>query len=540
MKHRKQFRTVITTITLATLCFSQPTQAQVINTIAGTGNSGYSGDNAAAVSADLNNPYGVAMDNFGNIYFADNNNHCIRKVDTAGIITTIAGNGMAGFGGDNGPATAAQLLQPTDVSVDAMGNIYIVDGGNGRIRKVDAAGNITTIAGTGIPGFSGDNGPATDAQLSSLSFITLDNYGNIYFSDNDNNRIRKIDVAGIITTIAGDGTVGHTGDNGPAVNARVGGILGIAADLAGNIYFTEQDYQYIRKINTNGIITTIAGTGVAGCTGDGGPALSAELHNPSGVAVDAMGNVYVTELYNESVRKIDATGKITKLAGNGVSGFGGDNGPALAASLYVPEDVVADGKGNVIIADFFNNRLRYVSCVAVTPSVTIASNVGTNIAAGTAVTFTATALNGGTNPFYQWKKNGNNVGTGTNTYTDNALQNSDVISCEVTNDGACNNNAIASSNAMNMTVITATGIHQVAGNNAVLVYPIPTTNILHIDNVLETAAYRMLDVFGNTVLHGTILAENNNVSLDAIAPGNYMLEFNYSNGDTHMIRIQKQ
>src|SRR6185312_2277000 len=263
-----------------------------------------------------------------------------RTTGGGSVITTIAGIGSWGYGGDNGPATSATLFLPTAAAVDSSGNVYIVDYYNNRIRKVTAStGIITTIAGNGAAGYSGDNGPATSAELNYPAGIALDNAGNIYVVDTQNVRIRKITAAtGIITTVAGNGTLGSGGDNGPATSASMAYPDGVAIDNSGNIYIADTDNGMIRKVTAStGVITTIAGTGYVGSSGDNGPATSATLNYPNAVALDGSGNVYIADSANNKIRRITgSTGIITTAAGSGTAGYTGDNGLATSATLNDP------------------------------------------------------------------------------------------------------------------------------------------------------------------------------------------------------------
>jgi uncharacterized protein (TIGR03437 family) len=340
-----------------------------ITTVAGNGTGGFSGDNGPATSAQLSLPQGLAVDPEGNLYIADYGNNRIRKVSN-GVITTFTGNGAFGFSGDNGPAAAAELYQVFTLALDAAGNLYIGDLGNGRIRKI-SSGVITTVAGNGPGGFSGDNGPATSAQLSGPYATAVDSAGNLYIADRDNNRIRKVS-GGVITTVAGAGPTGlnrggFSGDNGPAANAQLNGPLGIAIDSAGDLYIADLGNERIRKVS-NGIITTFAGNGTQGFSGDNGPAASAQLYDPRAVAVDSTGKLYIVD--NSRIRMV-SNGVITTVAGNGIYGFSGDNGPAANAELNGPEGVALDSAGNLYIADTNNQRIRKVSSGIIT---TIAGN----------------------------------------------------------------------------------------------------------------------------------------------------------------------
>jgi PKD domain/RTX calcium-binding nonapeptide repeat (4 copies)/NHL repeat len=335
-----------------------------ITTLAGTGTAGFSGDTGQATAAQLRFPRGVAVDVAGNVYIADRDNHRIRKVSPAGVITTLAGTGVPGFSGDTGQASAAQLRFPESVAVDAAGNVYIADTDNHRVRKVDPAGVITTLAGTGVPGFSGDTGQASAAQLNVPRGVAADAAGNVYVADRNNHRVRKVDPTGVITTLAGTGTPGFSGDTGQASTAQVDNPLGVAADAAGNVYIADQGNNRVRKVDFAGVITTLAGTGVGGFSGDTGQATVAQLAGPEGVGADAAGNVYIADTDNYRLRKVDSAGVITTLAGTGTQGFSGDTGQAVLAQLYSPIGVAADAAGTVYIADTGNNRVRKVSGVA--------------------------------------------------------------------------------------------------------------------------------------------------------------------------------
>ena len=332
----------------------------VITTIAGTGEAGFGGDGGPAVSALLNYPFDMAVDGAGNIYISDRTNHRIRKVDTTGVITTVAGDGTEGFSGDGGQAVSAQLWGPNDVVVDGSGNLYIADNDNHRIRKVDTSGVITTVAGTGVRGFDGDGGQAVAARLANPSGVALDGSGNLYIADDGNDRVRKVDTTGVITTVAGDGTGGFSGDGGQAVSAQLRGPIGVALDSVGNLYIADDGNDRIRKVDTSGVITTVAGTVGYGTGGDGGPAVTAWLVYPNDVATDSAGNLYISGDYNDRVRKVDTSGVITTFAGPGSFGTGGDGGPAVTALLRDPSGLAADGNGNVYIADRGNHRIRKV------------------------------------------------------------------------------------------------------------------------------------------------------------------------------------
>jgi sugar lactone lactonase YvrE len=333
----------------------------MIVTFAGDGTTVFKGDAGPAILAGLDEPGFVAVDAGGNVYIADRVHNRIRKVAPDGIIDTYGGNGSPGFSGDGGSATLASISNPADVLVDSSGNLLIADYANNRIRKVATNGTITTIAGNGNAGFGGDSGPATLAQINLPRGLAMDAAGNLFIADTSNHRVRKVSTNGTITTVAGNGFSGFSGDNGPATSASLTFPSGLAVDPAGNLFIADTANQRIRKVAPNGNITTIAGTGFEQFSGDGGPAVSAGLRNPSGVTIDPNGNVVITDAGSGRIRRIDAAGIINTIAGNGtLFGFSGDGGPATGAAMG-PLDVAIDSTGNLFIADHGNDRVRKVT-----------------------------------------------------------------------------------------------------------------------------------------------------------------------------------
>jgi len=331
-----------------------------LSIVAGSGAAGFSGDGGPAIAAKLFYPHGVVVDGAGNLFIADTVNQRIRKVTPAGVISTVAGtgNGMGGGSGDGGPATSAQLFYPYGVAVDVAGNLFIADGLNYRIRRVTPDGVISTVAGNGTEGFSGDGGPATSAQLYYARGVAVDTAGNLFIADGT--RIRRVRPDGVISTIAGNGTVGFSGDGGPAISAQLG-AASVAVDAAGNLFLADAGNNRIRKVTPDGMISTVAGNGTEGFNGDGGPATSAQLFYPDSVAVDAAGNLFIGDSLNNRIRKVTPDGAISTAAGKEISGVSGDGGPATSAQLDHPLGVAVDAAGNLFIADYSNNRVREVT-----------------------------------------------------------------------------------------------------------------------------------------------------------------------------------
>jgi sugar lactone lactonase YvrE len=349
-------------------------RSQIITTVAGNGDP--SGDTGPATSASLESPMGVAVDGAGNLFIADTLDSTIRKVDANGIITTIAGTSMD---------------DPFGVAVDSAGNLFIADPGFFRIFKVDTKGNFTTVAGNGPGGFSGDGGPATSAQLNHPDAVAVDRAGNLFIADTLNGRVRKVDTSGIITTVAGNGTDGSSGDGGPATSASLT-PSDVALDGRGNLYIADSFNNRVRKVDPGGVIETVVGSGDPAFSGDGGPATSAGV-NPSGVRVDNAGNLFIADSGNNRIRKVDTTGIISTVAGDGVAGFSGDGSSPTSASLHFPSGLAVDSAGNIFIADTVNNRIRKVFTP---PNFIIASSPSSaTIKAGQTAAFTLTITPGG-------------------------------------------------------------------------------------------------------------------------------------------------
>ena len=320
----------------------------IITTVAGNGTAKFFDYIGMATNALLNSPSGVAADGAGNLFIADTGNNCIRQVDTNGVITTVAGSGSAGYAGDGGEATNASLDSPYAVAVDEAGNLFIADLGNNCIRQVDTNGIITTVAGTGSADDAGDGGAATNASLSAPSSVAVDAVGNLFIADTGNDCIRQVDTNGIITTVAGNGSAGYTGDGGAATNASLGYPFGVAVDGADNLFIADTYNNCIREVDVNGVITTVAGNGSAGYAGDGGAATNAILDYPFGVTVDGADNLFIADTYNYRIREVDTNAIITTVAGSGSTGYAGDGGPAADASLSAASGVAVDRRRQII------------------------------------------------------------------------------------------------------------------------------------------------------------------------------------------------
>lgn len=339
---------------------SEVTPFSTITTVAGNGIASGSGDGRPAQEATLNTPADITVDSHGNIYVADAFNHRIRRIDPDGIITTFAGTGEIGDDGDSGPAGAARLRTPLGIALGADGTLYIADTYNHRIRRVSTEGIITTIAGTGVSGFSGDGGPGAEALLSYPTGVAVAKDGTLYIADTRNHRIRKLAADGTITTVAGTGAAGYSGDGGPATLARLNSPRGVAASNEGLLYIVDRENRRIRMVNTDGQITTVAGTGSSGFNGDRGQATSATLRAPYGVAVDSKGNLFIADTFNHRIRKVSPDGRVDTVAGSVLFGFSGDGWAAGQASLHYPLGVAVDIAGNLYVADSFNHRIRKV------------------------------------------------------------------------------------------------------------------------------------------------------------------------------------
>jgi sugar lactone lactonase YvrE len=384
-------RRIVGVLLLATA--TQAGAVITIDTAAGTGINGYGGDGGLATAAQLSGPRGVAVDKSGRVYIADSDSNIVRRIKLDGTIETIAGvqNGPScttDYSGDNGPATSAHLGCPHSVATDSQGNLYIADTHNHRIRMVDASGNITTVAGTGTQGFSGDGGLAINAQLDTPFNIVIDTQNRVYISDQGNRRVRRVEADGTITTVAGDGSATETGNGGPATSAGLGGIWGIGLDAQDRLYIT--NVGSVRRVESSGLINRVAGDGSGSYSGDGGAALSAGMI-ATGIMIDASGRMYIADS-SQRIRRVGLDGIINTVAGNGSSGFSGDGGDALLATFDGIYGLTIGNKGLLYFPDYSNSRIRVLTLDVPSAPLSVTATASN---AQASVTWTVPASTGG-------------------------------------------------------------------------------------------------------------------------------------------------
>ena len=393
-------------------------QSNVINTVAGNGQPGNAGNSGQAVNANLYTPEGIAFDSSGDLFIADTTNNVVRKVTPGGVISIFAGNGTAGYTGNSGQATSAELSGPTGLAFDSSGDLFIADTGNNVIREVNTSGVISTVAGNHTAGYTGNGGPATSAELDAPTAVAFDSVGNLYIADTANNVIRRVIISGVISTLAGNHTSGYTGNGGQAATAELNGPRGVAFDSAGNVYIADTGNNVIRQVNLAGVISTVVGNHTAGNTGDGGQATSAELDQPTSVAFDAFGDMFIADTANNMIREVNASGFISTVAGAGAAGYSGDGTPVGGGELNSPRSLAFNSSGDLFLADAFNNAVRemivpspLVQTYTVTPvyqTTTLLVASASTGAYGANVMFTATVAST------------NGVPTGTVTFEDGA------------------------------------------------------------------------------------------------------------------------
>ena len=337
-----------------------------IRTYVGTGEGGYAGDGGKACQALCNEPFMCDFDSDGNLYYTEAKNHIVRRVDkVTGVVTTVAGNGEPGYSGDGGPAIQATMQEPYSLQVDTNRDVYVVDRLNAVVRKVDAStGTITTVAGTGEIGYSGDGGLGHQAMFREPNDCFLDGKRGLLIADIQDQRIRRLDLdTGIVNTVAGNGEKERSGDGKPALEASFLGSRAVCLDSKGNMYVAEREGNGVRKIDINGVMSTVAGNGERGYEGDGGQALAATWGSPKGIRCDAQDNVVVVDTENHAIRRIDTvTGIVTTIAGGRLGGDG-DGGSATDAAMDRPHGCGLDDQGNIFIADSNNHRVRVVGAL---------------------------------------------------------------------------------------------------------------------------------------------------------------------------------
>ena len=335
--------------------------AGIITTVAGNGNRGFSQDGTPAVNAAFSEPFAIAVDTAGNLYIAERSGRLVRRVGTDQILATVAGNREMAFAGDGGPAVRASLFEPQSLAVDSAGNVYVADTPAKRVRRVGGDGVITTFAGNGLGGYGGDGHPATSATVSYPTGTAMDPGGVLYIADTYNHVIRKVGRDGVMSTLAGTGVYGYGGDGTLATKAQLARPAQLALDASGNLYVADSNNNRVRRIAPSGFISTIAGNGRADFCGDGGWPPRRASTSPAGVVVNRTGNVYIADSFNSLVRKVSADGRITTIAGNRSLSSSGDGGPATQASVANPGQLALDDEGNLYIAEYQGHRIRRVA-----------------------------------------------------------------------------------------------------------------------------------------------------------------------------------
>ncbi len=500
--------------------------AQIISTIAG---GGVGGDGSPATSASIFCPEQLTIDVYGNIYFTQALSHKIRKVNVLGIITTIAGTGIAGFSGDGAAATSAELFQPSGITTDTVGNIYFCDQGNSRIRKVDVStGIITTIAGVASSGYNGDHIPATTAMLNNPYGVFFKEPGELYVSDNANHRVRKIDVYGNITTIAGNGMVGGGGVGGPATAAQCS-PTNVCFDSSGNIFISDEATYRVRKINTLGVITTVAGDSMSYIyTGDGVPATNAPIA-PVYIAVDKYGVLYIPDSYNDRVRMVDTFGIIHTIAGNGSPGYAGDGGPATAAQVENPSSIAFDICGNMYITQIDNPRIRKVTFAPILTHPTISLSGTVSVPVGSSVTVNATVASAGSSYIIHWMNHGIEfTSTSIPLVTYIKLAGTDTITARVVSTATygCYDSTTSSGHIVEE---VTTGVNYFSKRqNIIVIYPNPATTEITITAPDMINTLIITNLVGQTIFNQKTNTQQVEVDVSGFPAGVYFVKINGS------------
>ncbi len=525
-------------------------QAQIINTMAGSGSAGYTGDGGPATAATLNSPWGIILDPTNSyLYISDFGNSVVRVVDlSTGIINTFAGTGTPGYSGDGGAATAATLSGPTGIACDPAGNVYIADNGNLCIRKVTiSTGIISTVAGSGSWGYTGDGGPATAATMTNPNGVAVDAAGNIYIPDQSNYVIRKVNGStGVITTVAGSGSSGYTGDGGPATAATMALANDVSVDAAGNLYISDWFNYCIRKVDAaTGLISTYAGdgTGTPGYAGDGGPATAALFNSPMGVDFRT-GDVVFCDVDNYVLRKVNPIGTVSTIAGLGTAGYSGDGGAPLSAEFDRPVKLIYDAAGNMYISDRNNNAIRIITPGAPKCYDDIVLNVtdSTDTSGNCVFIATATIASGRTVLGYSW-----NDGSGSTMHTTHAYSDVhtftlspsgsatvcvtvylvDMTLSDPKNGPCCQAMKCAEVSCPGPRPAGTADDHLKAANN-ISVYPNPTDNVVTITSTqADIRTVQVVDATGKKIADHTFNSERSaSIPLAKMPPGIYLLKVN--------------
>jgi type IX secretion system substrate protein len=516
-------------ILFAMLCIPTLAGAQTITTYAGGGPGGL-GDGGPATAALVSKPVALTFDKSGNLFISDEFANRVRKVDASGLITTFAGPGVTGVIGDGGPATAAYLQYAQGITCDTVGNLFIADSRNYRVRKVNAAtGIISTVAGTGttVFGGSGDGGQATAAQFNTPSDVKFDKKGNLYIADNSASVVRKVNAAGVVSTVAGiGGSLGDSGDEGPATAALLHDPTFLAFDETGNLYIAEQIGHRIRKVDTFGIIHTIAGTGASGYNGDSIAATSAKL-NPLGMVF--FNNALYVSTSDHRVRKIDFdndSNYVYTVAGNGTYGYTGDGIPPLTAELYNPSGLALRGCGDLYIADLDNSRVRRIALLAgpLIPAISLSGIASYNV--GNLVTVTAMVSNAGSSYLIHWLNHGVQFATTTGpTVTYTKTVGTDSISARVVSTATWGAGCYDSTTSSGFLIHAILGIETVNTGGESTVYPNPTSGVLNVSGPNITSVI-ISNLLGQVVYTHVYAAKQVQIDVADFPKGIYLVRVN--------------